>query len=209
MKLQVLIGVCVCVHALPLQADEENRERPHRPFLEKRGENTPNSEERNAKMRHHPDGKGDMFGMLDKDKDGVITSEEFFAGPRMVNVPEDQKQKIFSRIDTDGDGRITAEEIRKMRQESQEKHMREIRELDTDKSGGLSYEEMSKGRFFSQLPEDKRKQIFARMDTNGDGQITPEDRPKGPHPHPEGREHPERFKGRERGAPDEAPSAIE
>lgn len=209
MKLQVLIGVCVCVHALPLQADEENRERPVRPFHEKRGEDSPNSQERNGKMRPHHEGNGDMFGMLDKDKDGVITSEEFFAGPRMVNVPEDQKEKIFSRIDTDGNGKITPEEIRKMRQESQEKHMREIRELDTDKSGGLSFEEMSKGRFFSQLPEEKRKQIFVRMDTNGDGQITPEDKPQGPRPHPEGREHMERFKGQDRRAPDEAPSAIE
>lgn len=207
MKLQVLLGVYACALPFHLQAEDENRERPVRPFSEKRGEDSENSAERNGKMRHHHDGKGDMFGMLDKDKDGVVTSEEFFAGPRMTDMPQEQREKFFARIDLDGDGKITPEEIRIMRQESHEKHMREIRELDTDKSGGLSYEEMSLGNFFSKLPEEKRKQIFARMDTNGDGQITPEDKPKGPRPHPEGRERldkPER-----RLSPDEAPSALE
>jgi hypothetical protein len=105
-----------------------------------------------------------------------------------------------------------------MRQESQEMHKRQMRELDTDKSGGLSYEEMSNGKFFSQLPEEKRMQIFKRMDTNSDGQITPEDKPKGPRPHPEGR--PERRpEGKPEGKPegrserkptsDQAPSAFE
>ena len=87
--------------------------------------------------------------------------------------------------------------------------------MDTDKSGGLSYEEMSNGKFFSQLPEEKRKQIFERMDTNGDGVITPEDKPKGPRPEgrfegrPEGlRPHPEGRPER-KPASDEAPSAFE
>lgn len=215
MKLQVLLGVYACALPLQLPAEEADRERPVRPFREKWGENNQNSEERNGKMRPHHEGKGGMFEMLDKDKDGVISSEEFFAGPRMASMPEEQRQKFFTRIDTDGDGKITPEEIRKMQQESHEKHMREIRELDTDNSGGLSYEEMSKGRFFSQLPEEKRKQIFVRMDTNGDGQITPEDKPKGPRPEPEGRERGERpeirpnFRPERKPANDEAPGALE
>ncbi len=207
MKLQVLLGVYACALPFHLQAEEESREKPVRPFLEKRGEDSQNSGERNGKMRPHHEGEGDMFGMLDKNKDKVITSEEFFAGPRMSNMPQEQRDKLFARMDLDGDGKVTPEEIRKMREEKHEKHMREFRELDTDKSGGMSYEEMSLGKFFSQLPEEKRKQIFLRMDTNGDGQITPEDKPQGPRPHPEGRERGERSK--DRGENDEAPSAIE
>jgi Ca2+-binding EF-hand superfamily protein len=207
MKLQVLLGVYACTLPFHLQAEEESREKPVRPFMEKRGEDSQNSGERNGKMRPHREGEGDMFGMLDKNKDKVITSEEFFAGPRMSNMPQEQRDKLFARMDLDGDGKVTPEEIRKMREETHEKHMREFRELDTDKSGGMSYEEISLGKFFSQLPEEKRKQIFARMDTNGDGQITPEDKPQGPRPHPEGRERGERSK--DRGANDEAPSAIE
>jgi Ca2+-binding EF-hand superfamily protein len=206
MKLQVLLGVYACALPFPLQAEGESREKPVRPFLEKRGEDRQKGEERNGKMRRPPEGKGDMFGMMDKNGDGVITAEEFFASPRMERMPQEQRDKLFARIDLDGDGKVTVEEVRKMRQESHERQMREFRDLDTDKSGGLSYAEMSLGKFFSQLPEEKRKQIFERMDTNGDGQITPEDRPKGPRPGPEGREHGERFQ-RER--KDEAPSAIE
>lgn len=207
MKLQVLLGVYACALPFYLQAEDESREKPVRPMLEKRSEDRQKYGERNGKMHPQHEGHGDMFGMLDKNNDKVITSEEFFAGPRMANMPQEQRDKFFARIDLDGDGKVTPEEIRKMRQESHEKQMREFRELDTDKSGGLSYEEMSLGKFFSQLPEEKRKQIFARMDTNSDGQITPEDKPQGPRPHPEGGEHGERFRNRE--APDEAPSALE
>ncbi len=209
MKLQVLFGVYACVLPFQLQAEEEKRERPIRPFLENRGENSQNGVERNGKMRPHHEGEGEMFGMLDKNNDKVITSEEFFAGPRMANMPQEQRDKLFARMDLDGDGKVTPEEIRKMRQESHEKHMREVRELDTDKSGGLSFEEMSLGKFFSQLPEEKRKQIFERMDTNGDGQITPEDKPQGPRPQPENREREERGeRSKDRDADGEAPSKI-
>jgi len=52
--------------------------------------------------------------------------------------------------------------------------------LDKDGSGGVSFVEFSEGKFFSKLPDKKREQIFKRMDTDGDGEITPEDKPKGP-----------------------------
>lgn len=219
MKLQVLLGVYVCALPFYLQAEEENRERPVRPLLEKRAEDRKKhaergrergkerGEERSEKMRHHHEGRVDMFNMLDKNKDGVISAEEFFASPRMARMDQEQRDKLFARIDLDGDGKVTPEEIRKMRQESHERKMREFRELDTDENGGLSFEELSKGKFFSQLPEEKRRQIFDRMDTNGDGEITPEDRPQGPRPHPEGRERGKRFKDRE--VSDEAPSVLD
>lgn len=203
MKLQVLLGIYACTMPFHLQAEEEVREKPVGPMLEKRLDD----KRKDGETRHRPAGQGDMFRVMDKNSDGVISQEEFFAGPRMANMPQEQRDKLFARIDSDGDGKVTPEEIRKMRQESHEKQMREIRELDADKSGGLSYEEMSLGKFFGQLPEEKRKQIFARMDTNGDGQITPEDKPKGPRPRLEGREHGERFKDSE--VPDDAPSTIE
>lgn len=211
MKLQVLLGVYGCTMLLHLQAEEQPPEKPVRQMLEKRLDDKrkdgKRGRDKDGEIHHRPAGHGDMFGMMDKNSDGMISQEELFAAPRMVNMPQKQREKLFARIDSDGDGNLTPEEIRKMRQESHEKQMREIRELDADKSGGLSYEEMSLGKFFGQLPEAKRKQIFARMDTNGDGQITPEDKPKGHRPRLEEREHGERSKDSD--VPGEAPSTIE
>lgn len=207
MKLQVLIGVYACILPLHLQAEESSREKPATSGLEKRPDERRKGAKVDGEARRRPEGHEDMFGMMDKNRDGVISSEEFFTAPRMVDMPQQQRDKFFARIDSDGDGTVTAEEIRKMRQESQERRMRELRELDTDKSGGLSFGEFSQGKFFSQLPEDKRKQIFDRMDTNSDGQINAEDRPKGPRFHAEDREDRKKFDKRPAGG--DAPSASE
>ena len=67
-----------------------------------------------------------------------------------------------------------------MRHDAERRAKDEFRELDADKSGGLNFEEFSKGKFFGKLPEAKRRQIFARMDTDGSGEINADDRPKGP-----------------------------
>ncbi len=211
MKLQVLLFVYGCAMLLHLQAEEQSREKPVRKMLEKRLDDKQKygerSRDKDGEMRHHPGGHGDMFGMMDKNSDGAISPEELFATPRMVNMPQEQRDKLFARIDLDGDGKVVPEEIRKMQRQSHEIKMREFRDLDTDKSGGLSFEEFSQGKFFSQLPEDKRKQIFARMDTNSDGQITSEDRPKGPRRHPEDRKN--RKNPEKRKATDEVPSVTE
>jgi Ca2+-binding EF-hand superfamily protein len=200
MKLQVLLCVYTCTLTFHAQADEPAREKPDRPVLEKRMEDRRKNDEKTGELRHRPEVRGDMFAMMDENSDGVITSEEFFTAPRMVNMPQEQRDKFFARIDLDGDGKVTLEEIRKMQKESHERQLREFRDLDTDKSGGLSFEEFSLGKFFSKLPDEKRRQIFERMDTNSDGQINSEDRPKGPRP--EGREKGE--KPRKRPTPDDA-----
>jgi hypothetical protein len=207
MKLQVLFGVYACILPFQLQAEESSREKPAIPRLEKRPDDRRKDGEKDGETRRRPEGHQDMFGMMDKNRDGVITPEEFFAAPRLASMPQQQRDKFFARIDLDGDGKVTAEEIRKMRQETHNRKMRELRDLDMDKSGGLNFEEFSQGKFFSQLPEEKRKQIFARMDTNSDGQITAEDRPKGPGFHPEHREERKKFDKRPAGG--QAPSAAE
>jgi Ca2+-binding EF-hand superfamily protein len=123
-----------------------------------------------------------MFRRMDKDQDGKITKEEFFASPRMERLPEEKREEIFSRLDRDSDGMISGEEIHMMRRDAQRRARDEFRKLDENKSGGLDFAEFSKGEFFAKLPEEKRRQIFERMDTDGSGEITAEDRPKGP-PH--------------------------
>ncbi len=136
---------------------------------------------------HHPDGPSphgprvqDMFRKMDKNRDGGISKEEFFAFGRMDRIPVEKQEKFFDRLDSDGNGSLTEEEIRGMRKNREEDRKREFRELDANKSGGLDFAEFSQGKFFQKLPEEKRRQIFDRMDTDGDGEVTPKDKPKGP-----------------------------
>ena len=121
-----------------------------------------------------------MFRRMDKDQDGKITREEFYSSPRLERLPEEKRDRIFARLDRDGDGMISREEIGMMRRDAEKRARDEFRQLDENNSGGLDFAEFSKGEFFGKLPEEKRRQIFERMDTDGSGEITAEDRPKGP-----------------------------
>ncbi len=123
---------------------------------------------------------GEMFKRMDKDLDGNITKEEFLAAPHLQRLPEENREKFFNRLDRNQDGVISKDEIREMHKDAERRAKGQFRELDADKSGGLSFEEFSKGEFFAKLPEDKRRQIFGRMDTDGNGEINSQDHPKGP-----------------------------
>lgn len=131
-----------------------------------------------------------MFKHMDKDRDGKISKHEFFASPRMERLPTDQREAVFVRLDRNGDGFIGSEEIRVMRRDNEGRAKQYFRKLDTNNSGGMSFDEFSKGEVFSKLPEEKRRQIFERMDTDGNGEINAEDRPKGPPEGPERRPEP-------------------
>lgn len=136
--------------------------------------------ERERERRPHRGEPEEMFKRMDQDGDGKISKREFFVSPRISQLPEEKREAIFARLDGDEDGFLTRREIRAMRQDAERRARDGFRKLDTDGSGGLSFEEYSRGEFAGKLPEDKRRQIFERMDTDGDGEITPEDRPKGP-----------------------------
>lgn len=132
--------------------------------------------------RRGPGGRGRMFKRMDTNQDSLITKEEFFAVAVTEKIPEERRNALFSRLDQNKDGVISKKEIGDMRREQDEKRRKDFRELDIDKSGGLSFEEFSKGKFFAKLPVEKRRKVFERMDSDGDGEVTPKDRPKRPRP---------------------------
>ena len=126
-----------------------------------------------------------MFKHMDRDGDGKISKREFFASPRMKQLPDERRNAFFRRLDRDEDGSISREEIRKMRHQAERRAREDFRKLDVNQSGSVSFEEFSKGEFISKLPEEKRNQIFKRMDTDGNGEINGADRPNRPPVKPE------------------------
>ena len=178
MKTILAGGILASVLVSAAMAEGDRRPEEGRP---PEGGRPPNHGEK----RPFLDGPDEMFRHMDSDGDGNISNREFFASPRMERLPEDNREEIFGRLDRDGDGLIEREEIVAMRRDNERRAMGHFRKLDTDKSGGLDFKEFSKGELFGKLPEEKRRQIFTRMDTDGNGEINRADKPKGPPVKPE------------------------
>lgn len=131
-----------------------------------------------------PKNGGPMFGeawnQADQDHDGKISKAEFKAIPRVGMLPEEKQDKIFERLDKDDDGVVCHDEISGFGRPHDGKPMRRLWELDADKSGGISLDEFKQGQIFKKLPANKMEGLFHRLDTDGDGLITPRDKPEPP-----------------------------
>jgi Ca2+-binding EF-hand superfamily protein len=115
----------------------------------------------------------------DKDGDGFISREEFDAMPRIGNLPENKRPPIFERLDKNADGKLDREELKwKARPHGQGPPPPRLAELDTDQSGGVSFEEFKADGIFEKLAPERQARVFQRLDADGDGQITPKDRPQ-------------------------------
>lgn len=116
----------------------------------------------------------------DADGDGSISRNEFDAMPRIQKLPVPMRDKLFTRLDKDGDGKLSRNEIEgfgRNRDAGQRPPMKRLWELDSDKSGGISFDEFEQGELFNKLPPERQRALFDRLDTDGDGLITPKDRP--------------------------------
>lgn len=120
----------------------------------------------------------------DKNQDGSISPDEFHAMLRVKNLPEEKRENLFKRLDKNADGLLGREELARIARPPgyRGERMQRLWELDRDRSGGVSFEEFKKGRFYSKLPEQRQTELFNRLDTDGDGRITGKDRPEKPQP---------------------------
>ena len=116
------------------------------------------------------------------DGDGFITSGEFSQLPRIQKLADEKRENLFKRLDKDGDGKLGRQELARMGKphDGQGPPMRQLWELDADKSGGVNFEEFKQGPLFKKLTAEKQQAVFRRLDTNGDGLITPKDKPEPP-----------------------------
>ncbi len=118
----------------------------------------------------------------DKDSDGSLSETEFSGLPRMQGIPEEKRGNLFKRLDKNSDGKLDREELGQMGRghDGQGPPMQRLWELDADRSGGVSFEEFKSGRVHAKLDPEKQQAVFRRLDTNGDGMITPSDKPEPP-----------------------------
>jgi Ca2+-binding EF-hand superfamily protein len=118
----------------------------------------------------------------DADRDGFISKQEFTSLPRIQKLPEENRDRLFARLDKDGDARLSRGELGKLGRprDGQGPPMQRLAELDADKSGGVSFEEFKAGKVFGKLPPEKQQAVFRRLDSNGDGIISPKDKPQQP-----------------------------
>lgn len=134
----------------------------------------------------------------DKDGDGSLSREEFEGIPRVQGLPEEKREGLFKRLDKDADGKLARGELGRIGgkpRDGKGPRMQRLWELDADQSGGVSFEEFKGGRIFSKLVPEKQQAVFRRLDTNGDGVISPSDKPEPPPMRDGGRAHPKRPDG--------------
>lgn len=115
----------------------------------------------------------EMWKKADTDSDGFISPGEFSAMERIAKLPEEKRDEIFRRIDKNGDGRLSPDELARGRRGG----MPPIEHFDEDKDGRITFGEFVKIPFVARLPEERRKEMFGKMDRDKDGVLTPKDRP--------------------------------
>jgi len=100
---------------------------------------------------------------MDTDGDGAVSLPEFQA----------MGEERFARLDTDGDGLLTMEELAAGRRHGGRRGFGPG-EIDTDGDGAVSFSELQAVR--PEMTEER----FARLDENGDGVISRDERPRRP-----------------------------
>lgn len=131
------------------------------------------------------DGRGPgstFFKKADADGDGRVSREEFLANPPFKRAPQERLVKLFERMDQNKDGYLDRKDQEASRGRNRRPgggpgggHPRWMnpKDLDSNKDGGVDWEEFQKAPLFERLPEDRRRALFDRLDVDDDGKLTP------------------------------------
>lgn len=127
------------------------------------------------------------FKRIDTNQNGSLDFEEFSKSIPIENKKQVERERIFKRLDSNRDGSIQRAEIRGGPRHRQ-RPVIDFKKHDVNQSGGLDYDEYSKLPFVRRFPDERRKKHFEKIDTDGNGEISPEEirvahkrRPRRPH----------------------------
>jgi Ca2+-binding EF-hand superfamily protein len=160
---------------LQISAQSGAQAEPERP--QKRGFELGEKGERHS----HPMLK--HWSEADQNKDGKLSFAEFQKLERVSQIPADKQALLFERLDKNSNSSIEHEELHPPQQdEPKERFFPILRQIDTNKDKQISFEEFTVSPLIRRLPADRQRQMFDRMDHNGDGILSHNDQPEGERP---------------------------
>lgn len=112
-----------------------------------------------------------MLERGDTDSDGFLSLDE------LTTIHSERAERRFARVDADGDGLLSSDEIAAAREDrgnrkgpkGRKGKALDAAELDTDSDGFVTLQE------FTTRGSTRAQERFARIDSNGDGLLSPEE----------------------------------
>merc|ERR1719482_2653202 len=126
------------------------------------------------------------FKAADTDGDGSLSSAEFIAHCKSVDVGTSDASRLLKEVDTDGDGKIseseyknalgvTLEELRKRARDEFGPPEKSFPAFDSSGDGQIDAEEWKAACEKLGIPESRAADLLKEVDQNGDGQVNEEE----------------------------------
>jgi Ca2+-binding EF-hand superfamily protein len=168
-KVMVLLLSGMAILTTPVLAGSANYSDGKGPFMSFFDTNDDNV----VTMDEFKDAAAKRFETIDKDNNGVVSTEEFQSF--IEHKREERQEQRFQSMDSNDDGQVTREEYISYKLKRAESR---FQGMDVDQDGVVSkeeYEARRSGWSGHRHGHYGRGKIFAKLDANNDGQLTREE----------------------------------